>query len=379
MIYTTPTAMRSIAASIRAGKGRAGMSAAYLRWKAEEASARPTECLTDFVSPAVSGDPHDFFSEGPYWWPDPKNPGGPYIRRDGEFNPDRFEEHYRVLHVICEDTLTLMLAAYHLDERKYADAALSKLHAFFVDEKTRMNPHFEYGQAIRGVCSGRYIGIIDAKCLHRVIFALDILREMAIENETTAGMRQWIADMYNWLRTSKHGIGEKNHGNNHSTWYIALTIAMARFLGDEEDFAADCAFFCTLTEKQLSPNGAFTDETTRTNAFTYCCFNIIGAALICEMAHCAGVDLWNRDFGGGKSMSAVIRWIAPYFTNPYSWPYKQINGAVGDAPMAMLAASVRLQDEAGRAAAKAALDARSAYDPLRNMMPIGSTEFYFAP
>jgi hypothetical protein len=50
-------------------------------------------------------------------------------------------------------------------------------------------------------------------------------------------------------------------------------------------------------------------------------------------------------------MSAVIRWIAPFFASPYKWQFQQINGAVGDAPMAMLAASVRLTDEEGIAAA----------------------------
>ncbi|HSM47476.1 MAG TPA: hypothetical protein VK872_06635, partial [Draconibacterium sp.] len=24
-----------------------------------------------------TGGPHDFYSEGDYWWPDPENPGGP--------------------------------------------------------------------------------------------------------------------------------------------------------------------------------------------------------------------------------------------------------------------------------------------------------------
>ena len=378
MIYTTSEAMRSIAATIREGKGRAGMSAAYLRWKAAEAAARRTECLTDFVSPAVSGNNHDFFSEGPYWWPDPKNPGGPYIRRDGEFNPGRFEEHYRVLHVVCQDAQILTLAGYHLDNPAYIDAALAKMHAFFVAPETRMNPHFEYAQAIRGVCNGRGIGIIDAKCLHQVIFALDLLREMKVENETTAGMLAWCADMYHWLRTSKNGIDEKYHGNNHSIWYAALTMALARLLEDEEGFVSDCEYFAEMMDKQLTEEGAFRDETTRTNAFTYCCFNLSGAASICEIAHFAGVDLWNRDFGGGKSMSATIRWIAPFFVSPYKWQFQQINGMVGDAPAAMLAASVRLSDEEGVAAAKRAMRARSSYDPYRYMGPVGPTEFYFA-
>src|SRR5437016_1167933 len=40
-----------------------------------------------------AGGPNDFFSEGDYWWPDPKNPDGPYIQRDGMTNPDNFVEH----------------------------------------------------------------------------------------------------------------------------------------------------------------------------------------------------------------------------------------------------------------------------------------------
>src|SRR5690348_6045158 len=44
-----------------------------------------------------AGGLHDFFSEGDYWWPDPKNPDGPYIQRDGMTNPDNFVEHRRHL------------------------------------------------------------------------------------------------------------------------------------------------------------------------------------------------------------------------------------------------------------------------------------------
>src|SRR3954451_12746903 len=39
----------------------------------------------------VTAGPNDYYSEVPYWWPDPKNPKGPYIRKDGERNPNRFQ------------------------------------------------------------------------------------------------------------------------------------------------------------------------------------------------------------------------------------------------------------------------------------------------
>ena len=48
----------------------------------------PLTIVNKPILPA-SGDKHDYMSVGPYWWPDPDKPDGlPYIRRDGEVNPE---------------------------------------------------------------------------------------------------------------------------------------------------------------------------------------------------------------------------------------------------------------------------------------------------
>src|SRR5689334_714885 len=49
--------------------------------------------VTASQSPRSAGGLHDFFSEGDYWWPDPSNPDGPYIQRDGMSNPANFDDH----------------------------------------------------------------------------------------------------------------------------------------------------------------------------------------------------------------------------------------------------------------------------------------------
>ena len=49
--------------------------------------------VTAFIAERSAGDIHDFYSEGDYWWPDTLNPDGPYVRRDGETNPDNFVAH----------------------------------------------------------------------------------------------------------------------------------------------------------------------------------------------------------------------------------------------------------------------------------------------
>src|SRR5260370_26573411 len=49
--------------------------------------------ITSAQSSRSTGGKHDYFSEGDYWWPDPNNPDGPYIQRDGMSNPDNFNTH----------------------------------------------------------------------------------------------------------------------------------------------------------------------------------------------------------------------------------------------------------------------------------------------
>src|SRR6266404_4365177 len=53
--------------------------------------------VTAYSSPRSAGGRHDYFSEADYFWPDPKNPNGPYIQRDGMSNPENFTGHRHAL------------------------------------------------------------------------------------------------------------------------------------------------------------------------------------------------------------------------------------------------------------------------------------------
>src|SRR5207237_9367762 len=90
-------------------------------------------------------DPHEYFSEGPYWWPDPKNPKGPYIRRDGERNPARFMGNRTDLGNMCSAVLALGMGGYLLGDKACGAHASQVLSMWFIDPKTRMNPNLEYG------------------------------------------------------------------------------------------------------------------------------------------------------------------------------------------------------------------------------------------
>src|SRR5947209_15232056 len=79
--------------------------------------------VTASSSPRSAGGKHDFFSEGDYWWPDPNNPDGPYIQRDGMSNPDNFVKHRRAM-IRLSLIVPALAAAYKLTgDRKYSETA----------------------------------------------------------------------------------------------------------------------------------------------------------------------------------------------------------------------------------------------------------------
>lgn len=91
--------------------------------------AEPPVTVTASSSPRSAGGPHDYFSEGDYWWPDPRNPDGPYIQRDGMTNPENFAAHRRAL-VRLSLQVPALTAAWLLTRRKdYAAHAARHLRA----------------------------------------------------------------------------------------------------------------------------------------------------------------------------------------------------------------------------------------------------------
>jgi hypothetical protein len=74
-------------------------------------AAGPFSVVNKTVMPP-SGDKHDFYNYGPYWWPDSTKPDGlPYIRRDGEVNPetqsDKFDDQSMSKMTNAVETLAL--------------------------------------------------------------------------------------------------------------------------------------------------------------------------------------------------------------------------------------------------------------------------------
>ena len=296
---------------------------ADLLLRADSFLLQPPVTITAYPCGRSSGNIHDFFSEGDYWWPDPRNPQGPYIRRDGMSNPDNFNRHREVLIRFSILTGTLTSAWLVTGEKKYARAVLPHLRAWFITDSTRMNPHLRYAQAILGRYTGRSIGIIDGIHLMEVAQSVRVLEEHRLIPESDMKKtKAWFAGFTNWLVTSDFGKAESNHPNNHSTCWNMQTALYALLAGDERTIKI-CRnnFTQHILPGQMAPDGSFPKELSRTKPYGYSLFNLDAMVMNCLILSDPDHDLWNYSTPDGRNIKKAIAWMAPFVKDKAKWPY----------------------------------------------------------
>lgn len=275
--------------------------------------------ITSSSSELSAGGIHDFYSAGDYWWPDPDNPEGPYKRRDGKTNPDNFTYHRKAMRNLNKWVSALVAAYTITEEERYAHHALSHLKTFFLDSATLMNPNLLYAQAIKGKVTGRGIGIIDT--IHLIEVAKAIERLVAagyLGGEQLAGLKKWFEDYATWMNTHEYGLAEKDHGNNHSTWWAAQVAAFAHLTGREDLMEVARGQFKKLLSAQMDEAGTFPEEMGRTKPYNYTLFNLEGYAILCELASTDKENLWMYE-GENGSIRKAWDFMIPYIENKDSW------------------------------------------------------------
>jgi alginate lyase len=298
--------------------------------------------ITAASSPRSAGGRHDYFSEGDYWWPDPANPDGPYIQRDGMTNPDNFVAHRHALIRLSLHVPALAAAWLITRDRKYADHAGRHLRAWFVDDETRMNPNLLYAQAIKGRLTGRGIGIIDTLHLVEVVRAVSVLEEGGVLGAAERnGTRQWFEQYLTWMTTHEYGQAERDAKNNHGTCWVAQVAEFARYTR-RADLTAFCRdqFKTVLVPGQIAPDGSFPEELRRTKPYGYSLFNLDAMAIVCQIldpgarvrgpmvpgsrspAPISTDSLWHFEASDGRGIGRALAFMYPYIKDKSRWPHK---------------------------------------------------------
>jgi hypothetical protein len=276
--------------------------------------------ITAFRAARSPGGPHDYYSEGDYWWPDPANPDGPYVRRDGFSNPARFDDHRQALIGLGLRVPALVAAWSVTRDARYAAAAARHLNAWFVAPETRMNPHLDHAQAIIGLNTGRGIGVIDTLQLVEVARAADRLRETGYPLDPA--VTGWFGDYLTWLTTSPNGTDERDEKNNHGSCWLLQAAEFARLAGENAVRAGLRDRFRTvLMPQQIAPDGSQPLELARTKPFGYCLFNLDVLAAAAHSLSTPDDDLWRFATPDGRSLAAALAFMAPFIADKASWPF----------------------------------------------------------
>lgn len=280
--------------------------------------------VTAFRSERSAGGIHDFYSEGDYWWPDTINTNGPYIQRDGQSNPDNFVAHRHAM--IRFSTLVGNLTSAYLltKDIKYIDAALVHIRAWLVDEETKMNPNLLYAQAIKGITTGRGIGIIDTIHLIEVVQSLIQMEKLGLlSEEDKEGTKLWFTEYLTWLTTHPNGIKEMNALNNHGTCWIMQAAIFAKYTDNKEvlEFCSN-RYKTVLLPDQMERDGSFPRELRRTKPYGYSLFNLDAMATICQILSTDDDNLWIYTTPDGKNIQKGFDFLLPFVTDKSSWRYQ---------------------------------------------------------
>ncbi len=278
--------------------------------------------VTAFHSDKSPGGLHDFFSQADYFWPNPKNPDGPYINRDGQSNPENFNEHRKAMIQLAIRMPALTAAWMLTKDRRYAERACDHLRAWFVTPATRMNPNLEFSQGVHGVSTGRSYGIIDTLHLVEVARAASILGGATLSPEDAEAVKQWFRDYLNWMKTSEKGKMERNALNNHATCWALQASEFARLVGDEATRDEISTWFVDkLLTDQLGKDGSFPKELVRTKPYSYSIFNFDVMTMLAQSLKGGRVDLATFALPDGRGVCKAAAFLYPYLKDKASWPY----------------------------------------------------------
>jgi hypothetical protein len=280
--------------------------------------------VTAETSLRSAGGRHDFFSEGDYWWPNPKSVDSPYIQKDGITNPENFIAHRHAM-IRLSKIVGALASAYQLTKNlNYFNHALVHCRAWFVDTATMMNPSLLYAQAIKGRATGRGIGIIDAIQLIEVVQGLMDMEKTkgGMDKDQYAGIKKWFEKFLVWLTTHQFGKDEMNAANNHGTCWVMQVAAFAKFTDNEQlmNFCRE-RFRIVLLPNQMKEDGSFPQELRRTKPFGYSIFNLDAMMTICQILSDKQNDLWNYKTADGRSIKKGIEFLYPFVKDKSKWPY----------------------------------------------------------
>jgi len=308
---------------------------AELREEVEAALATEALSVVRNKRLAPSGNPHDYVSLAPYFWPDPESEDGlPWVMRDGELNPERDEGDNMPLFELCIVLRLLCLGHVLLEDERCLAQIEQRLQHWFLDPERYMTPHLAYAQYVPGLADGHCWGLIDTSLLPGMLDAL-LLVEADLDPVLMQGLRDWVSAYADWFLHSDLGVEEAAMHNNHASWHLTQALAYLNFAG-EPDAARELLQqrVARLIFDHIQADGAQPHELERSLSFMYSSYNLVAhccSAIYAErMGQSLPADLLER-------LEAAACFLLPAAGGETPWPYEQIKPMDSSPLIAVLA------------------------------------------
>lgn len=324
-----PAALRSVRARVATHDPSLFPAWSALTNAARKELKRRPVSVTEKPKAPASGDRHDYSSQAPYFWPDPSKPDGlPYVRRDGQRNPESGGENSDAARLDHTTTAVQTLAlAYYLGGREeHAAHAARLLRVFFLDPATRMNPHFSHAQAVPGRNTGRGTGMIESRSLPGVCDAAGLLAGSTNWNRADQeGLERWMGEFLDWALSSPQGREERAARNNHGSFYDVQVAHLALFCGRTglaREIVASAA--TNRLDLQIQADGRQPLELARQDSFSYSRFNLLALFELATLGDRVGVDLWRHATPEGAGMRRALDFLLAHAEDPAQpWPWEK--------------------------------------------------------
>jgi hypothetical protein len=211
---------------------------------------------------------------------------------------------------------------------------------WFVTPKTAMNPNLDDAAIIPGLRNASSGGII-ATSGHawtcRLTDSIALLKSTgALTDELSKSLDNWNEQYLRWLTTSTNGFKDAGGKQNHASWHVVETAALAFSVGNVANATAQVARLTNSGVKpalghQIEPSGVMPYEAVRTDGASYSCFNMAALFNAATIGHnlkpAVSPDLFtyvNATGGGSGSIRNALDYLLTFATNTSKpWPFTQ--------------------------------------------------------
>lgn len=276
-----------------------------------------------------TGSSHDYVSMARYVWPDPDNPEI-YTVRDSQTNPEIYNYDRGELGSLARVTHTLALAWYMTRNEAYAERMARLVRIWFLDDPTRMRPHFRHAQFWPGVNSGGPQGIIEASDFIQILEAVSIAQKSASwTTEDHIQLQEWVWEFQQWVvkNYSRDAFVHSNVG----TWIDAQKAVYALFT-EQEHLLESGNYLMPIEDRidfQITPDGQQPTEATRWRSMDYTFFNLrawltlieirANVQKVPELSTIQARSSLSSSSIRGASVLGALDWFFPFASGESDW------------------------------------------------------------